>query len=1270
MYFRSTKCLTLIICSLLSVSLSAKEAKISDFAQGLKKPMCFVENKGQVMDMDNHPRNDIQYKLSTPGMSLFLGNGQLQYQFKSIEGKDANAQLTTYRMDVTLAGANPNAKVVAADEQEYYENYFLAQLGGEGVTAHSWNKVIYKDVYPNIDWVLYIKDNKVEYDFNVKPGGKVSDIKIVYGGASNLKITNEGNLSAETPMGTIIERKPVSFETGTHKSVASKFVLHNNVVCFETGNYKDGITIDPYVLWSTYIGNTLEDVVTSVKVSITGVVFAGGYSTSAGIGTGGVYQPAHAAGVNYDAFIAKYNAIGTLAYCTYWGGTGSDQGLAIAIDPNSATPNVYLAGTTNSVGMGSPGAYRFGFGGGTSDGFIFKLTNAGNARIFATYYGGSGADQLNAIAVDGTGNIYVAGQTGSATLVASAGAYQTALSGSVDACIGKFTNVGANTWNTYYGGSAQDQAYGIALDAAGNIYVGGQTNSIVNMASAGAYQTTLSGTNDAFIAKFTNGGTRTWGTYFGGTGTEQVNGIACDPLTGNIAFAGNTSSTTNISTTKAYQKIYGGGVQDAFLAYFNNTGGQLWTTYLGGPSLDYGESVCFDGSGNAIMAGGTFSSTGIASQVGTFSPGGFQPAIGGDYDAFVSKFNIIGQSVWSTYFGGTLYDYANSVVMDLANDQVTLGGYTTSNGAYGTGGISQGGVTQPANGGGTYDGFVTKFLKDTIANIAQPFADSFVCAGGQLTVRYNVKSNFKVGNVFTIQLSDLSGSFTTPVNIGSSVTNLAGTVTCTIPAATVPGTGYRIRLVSTNPVYISPDDFFDITVLSSLPHTIPIGTTPTCVGATIQLRDSSGYAVTSYLWLGPAGSGFGGAGFTSTLQIANNNGFSGTGATLADSGTYSIVTTHNGCPNDTATIDIVVNNTIPPSPWDSSSSVNCAGDTIYLFSRNDTAATVSFLWSGPGGYTSTKQNPKIAPVTAANSGVYTVREILAGCASAAGSITIAVTPTSPNSVSITVSPNDTICSGTMVTFTAIPVNGGATPNYQWMSGTSTPIVGAISSIFSSPTLIDLETIFVDMTSSATCPSPVHARSNIVTMNVINTSPIVHIYSSPSTYVVPGHSVSFTSAVYNGGTSPKYQWKKNGVKIPGATNTSYVLPNVTANCNITLVVTTTMLCAIPDSATSNDVLIIPTLGVGQVNTQLDNVELFPNPNTGSFTIKGNLDGLNGSELSYEIINPLGQLVYSEQGSVQNNELNKNIDLNNLSDGIYLLRINQTGASKTIRFTVRH
>ena len=1261
MYLNGTKTCSLLLCCFMSFSLIAKDAKITT-GQGLQKPLSFIENKGQVLDDNNNPRYDIQYKLSTPGMNLYLGSGKLFYQFRKTEGTTPETmQVSTYNMGVALLGANPDAKMIASDEQEYHENYYRSQ-NDNGFTVHSFNKVTYKDVYPNIDWVLYVKDNNVEYDFVVRPGGDISKIKLSYDGATRLSITDDGSISAETPMGNVKERKPFAYETGSHKEIASNFKLHNNIVSFEAGDYHGSLTIDPYLLWSTYFGGVNEDVATSVKETSGGLTFAGGYtaSTTLGFGGAGVYNKVYPGGT-YDAFLTSYTATGTRTYTTYFGGaTGNTEGTCIALDNTGAAPNIYLAGFSNApaTGLTTGGAYHAANNGG-NDGFLIKFTNAG-ARSWCTFYGGSGDDFIYGVTCDAGNNVYITGQTASAALVASAGAYQAALSGPTDAFAAKFNAAGAIQWSTYFGGSALEEGLAIACDASSNVIIGGQTNSIVGIATATAFQSTLNGTNDGFVAKFTTAGALTWGTYYGGEGAEQVNGVACNPANSSIAIVGNTTSLTNVASAKANQPAYGGGTQDAFVAYFTSAGAEAWSTYYGGTSLDYGQGVCFDLFNNITVAGGTFSSNGIS------TPGSFQPAIGGDYDAYIGKFNALGQIIWGTYFGGTFYDYANGIACDLTNDQLVIAGYTVS-----TAGIATAGTAQTVFGGGTYDAFVTKFKKDTLVAINQPYTDTLVCAGSTYNVAYTTNFNFQAVNTFTAQLSDVTGSFAAPVTIGVVTANTSGTIACTIPAGTIPGTGYRIRIVSSSPAFTSPDDFYDITILAVLPPSTASGSTPVCVGATIYLYDTADYVVTSYNWIGPAGSGLGGIGFTATTQNTTNTGFSGTGVGGGDAGTYSVVTTHNGCPNDTAPVTIVVNKNYPPTPSDSATNPSCVGSAIYLFANSDTAvAGITFYWTGPNGFTSTLQNPSIPVATALNAGKYFVTDTMAGCASAMDSIVVIVNTVTPVSVSITASPSDTVCLGTLVTFTATTMTGGVMPGFQWMTGPVSPVVGAVSSTWSTSSLVNGSTVFCIMSSDIVCPSPINANSNIITMDVIDSPPLVNIAASPGTYVPSGSTVVFTAYIYNAG-APTYQWSVNGVNIPGATVDTFTLTNITQRDTVTVTVTSNLICAVPNFATSTLYIDVPNDGVANVTAALDNIGLFPNPNNGSFTIKGDLGNTNISTVGIKVFDLIGQQIYSDNITPQNNKLNKTFDFNHTPDGIYMMNITgDNGQSKILRFTIQH
>ncbi len=257
------------------------------------------------------------------------------------------------------------------------------------------------------------------------------------------------------------------------------------------------------------------------------------------------------------------------------------------------------------------------------------------------------------------------------------------------------------SWATYYGNLSEGSS-GIVLDGSDNVYITGYTNSSSGIATVGAYQTSLLGSQDAFIAKFNpTGSSLLWGTYYGGAGGfgSQGDGIAID-ASNNLYITGTTFGALGMSTPGAYQTAYGGGVYDAFVAKFNSTGSSLlWGTYYGGTGQDYGNSIVLDASDNVYITGFTTSTNAIS------TPGSYQTAYGGgNEDAFIAKFNPTGTALlWGTYYGGSGDDAGNAITLDAGND-VYVAGQTTS-----TASISTPGAFQTAYGGGTEDAFVAKF---------------------------------------------------------------------------------------------------------------------------------------------------------------------------------------------------------------------------------------------------------------------------------------------------------------------------------------------------------------------------------------------------------------------------------------------------------------------------------------------------------------------------------------------------------------------------------
>lgn len=307
--------------------------------------------------------------------------------------------------------------------------------------------------------------------------------------------------------------------------------------------------------WATYYGGSGIDSGTGVAVDKQGNVYLAGQTQStAGIASGGHQNTQEG---TTDAFLVKFNASGVRIWATYYGGFGFEDNSSVATDGEG---NVYLAGRSEGYGNIASGGHQNNFGGGTFDAFLAKF-NAAGVRQWATFYGGSRDDLGFSVATDGSGNVYLAGITGSENNIAAAG-HQMAYGGVEDAFLAKFNAAGARQWGTYYGGTSGEQSGQVAVDAEGNVYLAGTTVSTDNIAFGG-FQDALRGSTDLFLARFDSAGARQWGTYYGAVPDDLALAVAAGPP-GNIYVSGYTESFSNFASG-GYQNTYGGGAWDAFL---------------------------------------------------------------------------------------------------------------------------------------------------------------------------------------------------------------------------------------------------------------------------------------------------------------------------------------------------------------------------------------------------------------------------------------------------------------------------------------------------------------------------------------------------------------------------------------------------------------------------------------------------------------------------------------------------------------------------------
>jgi hypothetical protein len=330
--------------------------------------------------------------------------------------------------------------------------------------------------------------------------------------------------------------------------------------------------------------------------------------------------------------------------------------------------------------------------------------------VYSTYLGGSGTDYPFGIAVDSVGNAYVTGYTDSPNFP-TVNAIQSSIDGNADAFVTKINASGtALVYSTYLGGSGGAEAFGIALDSIGNVYVTGYTGS-ANFPTINAVQSSFGGGDDAFVTKINASGTALlYSTYLGGSGTDIAYGIAVDSI-GDAYITGLTNS-PNFPTVNAIQSTFGGGgcglppfcdgtgYYDAFVAKINASGTALvFSTYLGGIFDDRGYSIAVDSADNVYVVGSTTSTNfpTVNAIQSVFSGGG-------TIDAFVTKINASGTAlVYSTYLSGSSFGqtYPFGVAVDSVGNAYVTGSTSSSN-------FPTVNALQSTFGGGSVDAFVSK----------------------------------------------------------------------------------------------------------------------------------------------------------------------------------------------------------------------------------------------------------------------------------------------------------------------------------------------------------------------------------------------------------------------------------------------------------------------------------------------------------------------------------------------------------------------------------
>jgi beta-propeller repeat-containing protein len=750
--------LALLFCGDLLPGQQAPKADISRIKSSMGQlPLYFVENR------DVYP-DEVKFYVQGAHKTLFFTNDGITFRLK---GQDRG-----WVVKLDFVGAN-EVQPEGQSKQEAVFSYFKGSEKDWKAGLPSFSKVVYRDLWPGIDLVYTGTVNRLKYEFQVAPGADPAKIQLRYRGASSVATTGSGALRVSTPEGSFEDAPPMAWQEVDGKRVLvemsfqldSKGAGDESSFSFDLGDYDRTmpLVLDPAVLvYCGYIGGSGDEWSTSIAVDAAGNAYVTGYTASSEQSFPVAIGPDPTLNGGTDAFVAKVNALGTaLLYCGYIGGAAQDSGRSIEVDGSG---NAYVTGYTGSNEQTFPVVVGPGltYSGGTCDAFVAKVNAAGTALVYCGYIGGAANDYGYGIAVDATGNAYVTGGTSSdeksfPVVVGPDLTYK----GAGDAFVSKVNAAGtALLYCGYISGSRYDGGKSIAVDAAGNAYVVGQTASTEQMfpVTVGPDLTYNGGTYDAFVAKVNASGTAlVYCGYIGGASFDFGYGIAVD-VVGNAYVAGQTASTEQTFPVAVGPDLTHNGGRDVYVAKVNAAGtGLVYCGYIGGSANDYaGNTIAVDAAGNAYVTGYPLSTEQT-----------FPVAVGPDLtykgggDAFVAKVNAQGTGlVYCGYIGGSQDDYGFGIAVDAVGNAY-IAGVTNSNEQTFPVGVGPG-LTY---NGGRYDAFVAK------VSLTMLGGSGAACPGTTVTLMLNATDDAGI----SYQIGSSLGTGPIPIDtrqIGLSPDNL------------------------------------------------------------------------------------------------------------------------------------------------------------------------------------------------------------------------------------------------------------------------------------------------------------------------------------------------------------------------------------------------------------------------------------------------------------------------------------------------------------------
>jgi hypothetical protein len=665
-------------------------------------PLRFVPNGGQT-----NPA--VHFTVKGAGHTIFFTPEEVVFsaveQTADDEAYNSQSAIRSSVVRLRFAGANPRLAVEGLAQMQGVINYLL---GNDPARWHfnlpTYQALAYRELYPGVDLVYRGSEGHLKSEFVLAPGTDPSAIVMVYSGMEGLHLRDDGALVLETLLGELIETTPLIYQevSGVRQEIPGGYVLldpspsipnlqsaiRSRMVGFQVSAYDPSLplVIDPELVYASYLGGSSQDRGESIAVDDQGSIYVTGWTDSTNFPTtANAIQADQGARDAFVTQIISTGAVYTYGTSSYLGGSSTDYGRGIAVDGEG---NVYVLGQTSSSDFPTTtNAIQPAYGGST-DVFVVHIIEAGETYTYAisSYLGGSSFDYSSDIFVDSHGSLYVTGDTGSTDFPTTTNAIQPSHGGGFwDAFVTQITGAGGVytcSYSSYLGGSSDEEGNGIAVDDDGSAYVTGNTESSDFPTTTLALQPAHGGgLSDAFVTQIVSaGGIYTYGysSYLGGSDNDWSHGIAVSG-DGSIYLTGDTRSSDFPTTTQAIQPVHRGGGWDVFVTQIASAGGAYTyshSSYLGGSGNDQVYGIAVDGHGSVYVTGNTESSD-FPTTTNTMQPGHG----GGSVDAFVAQIINAGGIYtygYSSYLGGSGYDYGYGIAVDSHGNAYVTGNTSSS----------------------------------------------------------------------------------------------------------------------------------------------------------------------------------------------------------------------------------------------------------------------------------------------------------------------------------------------------------------------------------------------------------------------------------------------------------------------------------------------------------------------------------------------------------------------------------------------------------------